>query len=136
MATVKLPHGSVRFKVKQLPGCCGVAVVYHPVFTIKLPGEGSLKMADMEFIHDYRTIAKATQVFNQLFKEFNSYIKEGVNIPFDLYRSKILMTDFIGGAVYKFCTHNKWSKSKGFINYKTAETLHIFTLNAHRVGPG
>ena len=34
MPVVKFEEGTASFKVKQLPGCCGVGVIYHPAFRV------------------------------------------------------------------------------------------------------
>lgn len=144
MATVKLPHGSVRFKVKQLPGCCGVAVVYHAYFNV-LVGKRTYATRYMrELQHGFGTVRykKAQEDTKKLFTEFHKYItgprqflpgfegsvQPNPAWPFDLDRSTVLMSDNVSGEIYKFCVHNKWRKSKGFMNYKTGNTVHLFTV--------
>lgn len=145
-------NGKITFVVDQMPGCCGIAVISHPTFLINT----GKSRAYYEYADDYleeliyekkwgtkthklkiaTKINEAKVKITNLYTEFNNFIlnttQDGTPnskiYPFDLKRSKVLMTDYSEGNVYKFCTAMKWQKSEAFRNYKTNHSVYIFQL--------
>ena len=139
MPVVKFKEGTVTFKVEQLRGCCGVGVVYHPRFIVALEGT-KYAAYGQENDHVPRDLRKRFSIqVNKLYAVFHAHVagprKLGHNgypakeWPFDLDRSRLMMTDHKGGVVYKFCTFNKWKKVKTFRNYKTGNVIYTFYLD-------
>lgn len=149
MPIFKSTVGSVTYKVKQLPGCCGVAVVYHCDFCVTgyrwaRPPKTKLKTLYKEFDNFLssaeieRTIPEST-VYSR-----NSTTRWQVNTPcgyqrypYDLYRSHIVMTDYAQrgweySSTYDFCTTMKWKNTAKFPNKKTGNTVYVFGKSIKR----
>lgn len=148
MPIFKSKYGHVTYKVKQLPGCCGVAVVYHcrfhingySIFDSDVPRKKVLALyRDFNaFLHSYditlfdrpmprRRYTVRTALGDQLY-------------PYDLYRSHIIMTDVAPdvspftevASIYDFCKSMKWDNTKKFRNIKTDDFVYVFEKSISR----
>ena len=137
MPVVKFEEGTVSFKVKKLPGCCGIGVIFHPRFMVLV----EKRLYDLSYPEGAHVRVRkllnsqGKKLYAALHKHVAGPRKLGSNglstkeWPFDLDRSRLMMTDNSYGAVYQFCTYNKWKKVKTFKNYKTGHVLHTFYLD-------
>lgn len=150
MPTFKSKHGRVIYQVKQLPGCCGVAVVYHCEFYVKgyrwssygVPHRKILGLyTDFNaFLHSptISIIPTNQSTFTSLAKR-KWVVKTPLgdqSYPYNLYRSHIIMTDVTSRerpSIYDFCTTMRWKKTKTFPNKKTYDTrISVFERSVHR----
>jgi len=101
-------YGTVHAKVTMLPGCCGVAVVYDVGF----------------FPHNRDCEYKFAR--NKLYKEFDTYLRTS-NSPYHLDRSKIIMSDYVGGEIDTFVKYVKtWKISAANSNGKSGNKIRTY----------
>lgn len=129
MAVVKLPSGKVRFSVSMLKGCCGVGLLAYVGFYIK-PDKQYIRWNSLD---GDGMCAPHKKQFKSLYEEFQGYIigpplAHDGRYTFDLSRSCLMMTDYVGGQIYEFCRHNKWKMAKPFHNENSGNDVAVFTL--------
>ena len=93
-------YGKVVYHVVKLPGCCGVAVIHNPIFLV-------VKNKD------------------KLYKGFKRHLLNS-RPCFDIQRKILMMTDRVGGSVYRFCKATGWPMSEPVINPKTGNKIVTF----------
>ena len=124
MAVIRLPSGKVVFKVKEFPGCCGIGIVHHVRFYIKI--------SNRYIYDDFMRKRQYREQFKTLFTEFHNYLLDpGMLQNINLYalkRSCIIMTDNQQGPITALCTQNKWKKSKSFNNGNSGNTVTAYYL--------
>jgi len=104
--TFKSKHGIVHAFVCMLPGCCGIAVVYN-----------------VEFFPDGWVDEKYR---NKLYKDFDNYLKTS-DSPYHLDRSKIIMSDYVGGEIDRFVKYVKtWKISEANYNGKSSNKIRTY----------
>ena len=103
---LNLNSGVVRYRVKKLDECCGVAVVYSVIF--------------------YPAPRKTKQLYEEFQKHLLTYMDD-----YDLARPKLLIADKVGGDLYNFCIHNGWMQGEETPNPKSGNKVTMFEFDRH-----